>query len=82
MNGDPEVLVKWEKHNLEEATWENLISLKLQFPDCDYIEDNVNSEGEGDDTVQHVPSPSPQHQITLAQARPVREVKRPVRYMD
>ncbi|GJT64869.1 ty3-gypsy retrotransposon protein [Tanacetum coccineum] len=37
---------------------------------CDYIEDNVNSEGEGDDTVQHVPSPSPQHQITQAQARP------------
>ncbi|GKE51669.1 ty3-gypsy retrotransposon protein [Tanacetum coccineum] len=81
-NGDPEVLVKWEKHNLEEATWENLTSLKLQFPDCDYIEDNVNSEGEGDDTVQHVPSPSPQHQITQAQARPVREVKKPVRYMD
>ncbi|GKC42238.1 ty3-gypsy retrotransposon protein [Tanacetum coccineum] len=81
-NGDPEVLVKWEKHNLEEATWENLTSLKLQFPDCDYIEDNVNSEGYGDDTVQHVPSPSPQHQITQAQARPVREVKKPVRYMD
>lgn len=45
-NGDPEVLVKWEKHNLEEATWENLNSLKLQFPDLDYIEDNENSDGE------------------------------------
>ncbi|XP_076893783.1 uncharacterized protein LOC143545871 [Bidens hawaiensis] len=41
-NGDPKVLVKWEKHNLEEATWENLNSLKLQFPDLDYIGDNVN----------------------------------------
>nr|GEZ41747.1 peroxidase 64 [Tanacetum cinerariifolium] len=40
-NGDPEVLVKWEKHNLEEATWENLNSLKLQFPNLDYIGDNV-----------------------------------------
>nr|GEY45617.1 hypothetical protein [Tanacetum cinerariifolium] len=49
-NGDLEVLVKWEKHNLEEATWENLNSLKLQFPDLDYIGDNVNSEGKGDDT--------------------------------
>ncbi|GJS13199.1 ty3-gypsy retrotransposon protein [Tanacetum coccineum] len=30
-NGDPEVLVKWEKHNLEEATWENLNSLRLKI---------------------------------------------------
>nr|GEV57119.1 Ty3/gypsy retrotransposon protein [Tanacetum cinerariifolium] len=40
-NGDPEVLVKWEKHALEEATWENFNSLKLQFPDLDYIGDNA-----------------------------------------
>ncbi|GJU45175.1 ty3-gypsy retrotransposon protein [Tanacetum coccineum] len=46
-NGDPEVLVKWEKHALEEATWENFNSLKLQFPDLDYIGDNVTSDGEG-----------------------------------
>nr|GEY51404.1 hypothetical protein [Tanacetum cinerariifolium] len=63
-NGDPKVLVKWEKHNLEEATWENLNSLKLQFPDLDYIGDNVNFEGEGDDTAQHDQSLSPQHQAT------------------
>ncbi|GJW06983.1 ty3-gypsy retrotransposon protein, partial [Tanacetum coccineum] len=39
-NGDPEVLVKWEKHSFEEATWENLTSLRLQFLDLDYIGDN------------------------------------------
>nr|GFD50636.1 hypothetical protein [Tanacetum cinerariifolium] len=27
-NGDPEVLVQWEKHRPEEATWENLTSLR------------------------------------------------------
>nr|GEU33969.1 Ty3/gypsy retrotransposon protein [Tanacetum cinerariifolium] len=52
-NSNPEVLVKWEKHNMEEATWENLNSLKLQFPNLDYIGDNVNSDGKGDDTAQH-----------------------------
>ncbi|GJZ65324.1 ty3-gypsy retrotransposon protein, partial [Tanacetum coccineum] len=42
-NGDPEVLVKWEKHSFEEATWENLTSLRLQFLDLDYIGDNTRS---------------------------------------
>ncbi|GJZ14891.1 ty3-gypsy retrotransposon protein [Tanacetum coccineum] len=49
-NGEPEVLIKWEKHHLEEATWENLNSLKLQFLDLDYIGDNVSSDGVGDDS--------------------------------
>ncbi|GJW81825.1 ty3-gypsy retrotransposon protein [Tanacetum coccineum] len=39
-NGDPEVLVQWEKHRPKEATWENLTSLRQQFPDLDYIGDN------------------------------------------
>ncbi|PWA82152.1 hypothetical protein CTI12_AA180780 [Artemisia annua] len=81
-NGDPEVLIKWEKHSFEEATWENLTSLRLQFPDLDYIGDNVNSDGEGDDTTQHDQSPSPQHQATQIQTRPVREVKKTMRYRD
>ncbi|PWA72890.1 hypothetical protein CTI12_AA265830 [Artemisia annua] len=81
-NGDPEVLVKWEKDNLEEATWENLNSLKLQFPDLDYIGDNVNSDGERDATAQQGQSPSPQHQTARIKARPTREVKKPMRYMD
>ncbi|GJZ45481.1 ty3-gypsy retrotransposon protein, partial [Tanacetum coccineum] len=81
-NGDPEVLVKWEKHSFEEATWENLTSLRLQFPDLDYIRDNVNSDGEGDDTAQHDQLHSPQHQATQIQTRPVREVKKPMRYRD
>ncbi|GJV03650.1 ty3-gypsy retrotransposon protein [Tanacetum coccineum] len=66
----------------EEATWENLTSLRLQFPDLDYIRDNVNSNGEGDDTAQHDQSHSPQHQATQIQTRPVREVKKPMRYRD
>ncbi|GKC24458.1 ty3-gypsy retrotransposon protein [Tanacetum coccineum] len=34
-NGDPEVLVKWEKHNLEEATkLLQLVSLLSSFPSC------------------------------------------------
>ncbi|PWA92449.1 ribonuclease H-like domain-containing protein [Artemisia annua] len=81
-NGDPEVLIKWEKHSFKEATWENLTSLRLQFPDLDYIGDNVNSDGEGDDATQHDQSPSPQHQATQIQTRPVKEVKKPERYKD
>ncbi|GJX31350.1 ty3-gypsy retrotransposon protein [Tanacetum coccineum] len=73
VNGDPEVLVKWEKHNLEEASWENLNSLRLQFPDLDYIGDNVNYDGEGDDTAQRDQSLGPQHQATQIQTRPARE---------
>ncbi|GKC24455.1 F-box protein CPR1-like protein [Tanacetum coccineum] len=42
-----------------------------------YVNDN-----ERPSVAKNVPSPSPQHQITQAQARPVREVKKPVRYMD
>ncbi|GKB98047.1 ty3-gypsy retrotransposon protein [Tanacetum coccineum] len=81
-NGDPEVLVKWEKHNLEEATWENLSSLKLQFPDFDYIEDNVSSEGEGDDMGHDSQPPGPLHEDAQLPTRPVREVKKPIRYRD
>ena len=81
-NGDPEVLVKWEKHALEEATWENFNSLKLQFPDLDYIGDNVTSDGEGDDTAQQDQSTSPQRQTAQIEARPTREVKKPMRYRD
>ncbi|GJY72553.1 ty3-gypsy retrotransposon protein [Tanacetum coccineum] len=81
-NGELEVLVKWEKHNLEEATWENFNSLKLQFPDLDYIGDNVTSDREGDNTAQHGQSPSPQHQAARIKARPAREVKKPMRYMN
>ncbi|GJW78613.1 ty3-gypsy retrotransposon protein [Tanacetum coccineum] len=81
-NGDPEVLVKWEKHALEEATWENFNSLKLQFPDLDYIEDNVTSDGEGDDTAQTAQSTSPRPQTAQIKARPTREIKKPLRYRD
>ncbi|KAJ0575909.1 putative nucleotidyltransferase, Ribonuclease H [Helianthus annuus] len=75
-----QLLIQWENRPLEEATWEDKQVLQEQFLFFSDIEDNVVSEGEGDDT----PGPKPQHvqAQTVVSDRPKREIKKPSRFNE
>lgn len=74
--GKTQLLIKWEKRPLEEATWEDKDTLEEMFPSFTNIADNEVSQGEGDDTdhPRTTPDPTQQH------ARPKREINKPARF--
>ncbi|XP_076917883.1 uncharacterized protein LOC143578105, partial [Bidens hawaiensis] len=50
--------------------------IRIHYPTWDF------QEPKSDDTNQQAHRPKPDHQASLVQARPTREVKKPMRYMD
>ncbi|XP_076932401.1 uncharacterized protein LOC143597915 [Bidens hawaiensis] len=75
-HGKTQLLIKWEKKPLEEATWEDKDTLEEMFPSFTNIADNEVSQGEGDYMDQARTTPDPAQQ----QARPKREINRPTRF--
>ncbi|XP_076920652.1 uncharacterized protein LOC143581854 [Bidens hawaiensis] len=76
--GVHQLLIKWEKRPLEDATWEAIEELQQQFPGFLPIEDNGQSQGGGDDTPQATTDdPGP-----TAPVRPTRIAKIPARLLE
>lgn len=78
-NGAKQLLVKWEKHPLEEATWEDTDTLNAQFPGFTDIEGNVDFEEVGIDMDQ---TNTEAHKDHVTSSRPKRESKKPARFAD
>ncbi|KAJ0555711.1 putative chromatin remodeling & transcriptional activation CHROMO-DOMAIN family [Helianthus annuus] len=70
----PQLLIKWEKRPLEDATWEDTSLIKDQFLFFPVIEDNASSPGEGDDTTRAGPIADPAAPRPSAVNRPKRNV--------
>lgn len=77
-NGLEQVLIKWDGKPIEEATWENVEEIQIQFPGFLDIEGNVQAQGVGDDTIvgtAAMPTSGPA-------TRPERHRRMPARLLD
>ncbi|XP_076913637.1 uncharacterized protein LOC143572330 [Bidens hawaiensis] len=75
--GQKQVLIKWLKVPMEEATWEDLDLIEAKFPHFN-IESNVHFEERADDTGQPVNACSEDDPVK----RPKRQVAIPKRLLD
>ena len=73
---DTELLIKWNNHDISEATWVKLQEITTRFPDFIGHEDESALEQEGIDTNE------PSAQAAQQPLRPKRTIKTPVRYLE
>ncbi|XP_076906864.1 uncharacterized protein LOC143563132 [Bidens hawaiensis] len=78
-----QLLIKWEKMPLEDATWEDEAKMKQLYPFFTDIEDNANSSGGGDVTNLSGPTAAAQAQDKPnGYNRPKRHTRKPNRFVD
>ncbi|KAJ0907443.1 putative nucleotidyltransferase, Ribonuclease H [Helianthus annuus] len=82
-DNNTQLLIKWEKLPLEDATWEDEVAMKELYPFFTDIEDNVKFSGGGNVTDSAGPTTITQAQVQQDEDnRPKRNIRKPRRFED